>query len=401
MRFERFDILDKILFIIDNGLIKDLNYNLPKSKKSFFELFIIKIISKFNVIFFYPIKLLFKRDKLIAENRNWLIFESLNNYNTLKTLSNTKNVFIKPNDTIVYRYLFFYKVIYFFPLLIWLYNQNKLRWFFIYYDILGVYEESQRIIKKYVPKKIIFANDINPYQVALKLAAKKINIPTYYFQHACISKYMPPLDFDVAFLEGQDSLQKYKEIGEINSEIELIGMIKYQNSKYKLNKNKEVKKIGIAFNTLDKIDDILNTIKVLSDRFPNVNFYIRQHPRDKRELGFLGQKINYSDSKHENVFDFIEKIDLLIAGDSSIHLEAALLNVVPVYFKFSRSDLFDVYGFVKNKLVFYARNIETLCLYITGQIQSKDEVIQRTKYYNEYIRTGVDYISIFHKHGLL
>ncbi len=406
MRFNSFKYLDKVLHIIDVGLIDALN-NTPDSKNkkttSTTKIVLKRVNDKLNQILWFPLGLLFKsNDKQDDEllKRNWLIYESRNNFNTLSPLKKDQNIFVKPNKTIIFRYLIFYKIIYVIPLIVWLLKRNKLRRFFLYYEVLGIVEESRRLIKKYQPNKVIFANDINPYQIALKIAAMNQKVKTYYFQHASISGYMPPLDFDVSFLEGQDSYDKYKKIGEIKGEVELIGMIKYQSKNYLMNENNDVRKIGIALNLIDNLYDVRDVVEKITKMFPELEICIRQHPRDYRILPFNNEKIRLSSSKTEDVFKFLEKVDLLIAGDSSIHLEAALLNVVSIYYKFTASDFFDVYKFVENDLVDFAKNIDILLAFIGKQKDKKTNVIDRTKYYNEYQKSKIDFRVVLEKYDL-
>ncbi len=58
-----------------------------------------------------------------------------------------------------------------------------------------------------------------------------------------------------------------------------------------------------------------------------------------------------SNPKTENAFEFLKNQDLIIASDSSIHLEDALLNITGIYFQFGDSDFtFDYYGYVSTGL---------------------------------------------------
>ena len=403
--FYNFQNLDKLLFTIDNGLTNTLlSASSINKRQPRITVLYKKVSSKIKFLLFLPIKLLFKKRESneSLNNKTWLIFESLNNYNSLLPLKNSHNVFVKPNRSIIYRYLIWYKLVYCIPLFFRLLRKNKLRWFFLYMDVVGLMEESKRLISKYKPQRIVFANDINPYQIALKTAAKSQGIRTYYFQHACISKYMPPLDFTVAFLEGQDSYDKYKKIGIDNCKIELIGMIKYHSIKPKVNSASKVKKIGIALNLLDDLECLHSALEMLLQKFSDVEFIIRKHPRDSRKVLINDDpRITFSDSKIEGVFSFLGKIDLIIAGDSSIHLEAALLNVVPTYYKFNNFALMDVYDFVENNLVYFAKDSKSLLNYVSQEILVKSQVIDRAKYYDEGIRSNVKYKDVLKKYGFI
>ena len=73
--------------------------------------------------------------------------------------------------------------------------------------------------------------------------------------------------------------------------------------------------------------------------------------------------IKISDSNKSHPFEFLSKVDAIISGNSAVLLEAALVNVFPIYF-FSEENIikynddnFDRYGFVKNGIAIQANNL--------------------------------------------
>ena len=393
--FEKFLSIEKLHFMVNNGHLEMYLKNTERKRV------VTKSIKNRLNYFLGLIINLLKKNEIDNNIDTWLLYETKNNLNTLLPLKSKKNIIVKPNNNIIYNYLFFYKLFYFIPLLIYLIKKNKIKWFFLYFDSLGILEESERILKKYKPKKVVFANDHNPYQVALRIKAQKLKILTFYVQHACVGMNMPPLEFDVSFLDGLDAYNKYKKIGDIKGKIELTGVIRAHSKKLKVNTNKKVKRIGIALNKYDKIDDVKKTIDKILEIKEVQEIHIRLHPGDSRTLIYNSEKIKYSDSKKEISFKFLEKIDLLIAGDSSIHLDAAILNVVPLYFKFSKHNVFDIYEFVKNGLVIYSKDIENLICILKKEIIIKTNVLNRAAYYDEYIRKGVSYKEILEKYNII
>jgi len=394
MIFNNIKKLDYLLVFINNGHLDVYNNNRIDGVG---EKTISKLKDAFTIIL-YPIKLLFKKDLKFIISDTWLVYQSKNNHKALLPLKDKSKTFINPQKNLVYRYLFFYKILYTIPLIIFLIWENKIKWFLYYFEVLGYFEESKRLLKKYNPTKIVFANDHNPYQISLKLAAKALGIETFYIQHACVAKNLPPLDFTVSFLDGFDALNKYKEIGPIIGEIELIGAIRFDHNKIILNKNKTINTIGIALNAYDKISDTNRLIHKLMTVFLNINIIIRFHPSMKSIS--IDKKHKVSISHQEEVLDFLGKIDLLIAGDSSIHLEATIMNVVPVYYKITNNQIFDIYEFIKNNLVYNAKTTKDLIEYIKINIKNKTQVTNRIKYYDEYYNSGVDYKKILKKYNL-
>ena len=91
----------------------------------------------------------------------------------------------------------------------------------------------------------------------------------------------------------------------------------------------------------------------------------------------------------EPSFDFLKQCDAIIAGDSNILLEAALMNVLPMYYDFSLSKL-DFYGFVHNKLATYYSMPDELCSALKAIIDNKPSVRLKAKYYCSTIGTHYD-----------
>ncbi|WP_147415817.1 glycosyltransferase family protein [Ulvibacterium marinum] len=259
-----------------------------------------------------------------------------------------------------------------------------------HYDLLlavnGSYEECLRLLKKSRPKAILFSNDHLIIARAMLLAAKKLSIKTYYVQHASVSEYFPPLEFSYAFLEGEDALVKYKKCGQIDSEVILVGMPKFDKYINHVNNNEKLTTVGIPFNLLDDLEVINKLVEWLKAEYPNLEVIIRPHPGDQRDLSQFAS-YSLSDPSRENAFQFLARTDGIICADSSIHLEAALLNVYPLYYNFERGEALDYYGYVRNGLVDFCKNIDELKLKIAQLRLAKPDIRNRAAFYNAAVNS--------------
>jgi hypothetical protein len=367
--------------------------------------FIYTISYFFYRVFIFPLFLIFRQQIMTSEElskkHTWLIDGSMTDRIALSPLIFTNNsTFVLPNGAIVYRRLIAYKIVWLIPLLYWLFKKNRLKFFIHYYDVLGMYEESLRLLKKYRPNKLVFACDHVPIQVALKNAAETLGINTYYFQHASVAKHFPPLNFTVSFLDGQDAFDKYLKIGTIKGQVELIGNIKSRSKSGILNTSTSVKKVGIAINRTNKISDMIQLVDIIKDNCPNVKFILRNHPADRRSIDVTSQDYLVSNPKEETTLQFFNQIDLLIAGNSGIHLEAVMLNIVSVYSGGLEPNMWDSYGFIKNGLIESASSMEALIEIINKESIQKSNVVSRAAYYDEYINSNCDYEGILGAYDL-
>ena len=261
----------------------------------------------------------------------------------------------------------------------------------------GYYIECISLLKKLKPNVVIVANDHLLETRGLVKAANDLNISTIYLQHASVSENFPSLNFTYAFLDGFDSLKKYNAIDrKTKTNVFLTGFAKFDENLNFINKSVKLKSIGICVSTLDKYENIEYLIKNLSQDFKQLKIILRPHPGDKRKIMKIVQDVNndnltFSDSKTEDSFMFLQKTDAVIVGESNILLEAAMLNVYPIYYEISKYKKHDAYSFLQNGLVDkYYQNYNDLKKMILSLIKSKPSVRHKAKYYYNTIDTPYD-----------
>ena len=214
-------------------------------------------------------------------------------------------------------------------------------------------------------KGVILTNDHTAICRSLLFSAKSEKILTFYIQHAAVSDFFPPIEFDCALLDGRNSYEAYIKIQNKNKKRKvynfkslLIGM---QNSRkmyaQKGIKTKKNVSIGIALKgDHENLDNIFRLINNLTTEKHKV--FIRTHPKTKREyLELLKRRVS-STKGHvvigevdQTIEAFLYSIDCLIAGDSSIILESCIFGL-PVFYSSQFSDFYnDYYGFSKSGLV--------------------------------------------------
>ncbi|TGD80908.1 hypothetical protein EU557_13625 [Hymenobacter wooponensis] len=266
------------------------------------------------------------------------------------------------------------------------------RFFDLVFNAIGYYEVYCRALRHYRPRAIIFANDHNDDARALLLAARACGVPTAYVQHASVSTNFPPLGFDLSLLEGQDALDKYRQCGPVRGRTELVGMPKADAFLATKNQSPTVQRVGLACNTLDDTEAIADALGHLLREFPTSMFTFRPHPGDKRDFSFLRQQhpqLQFSDARQHNVFEFLQQQDALIAADTSTHLEATLLNLASIYYRFGTHGVTDdYYGYVAHGLVERANTLPELSALLRRYQQHKPlDLYRRAAYYNATLGT--------------
>ena len=239
------------------------------------------------------------------------------------------------------------------------------------------------------PTCIFTSNDHDPASRALMLAAKRLGIPCIYLQHASVTKFFPPMRASHALLYGQYSGDIYRSIPGSEGKFIQVGNHKFDAFRPYIETKRSTGKIGVAFNTLDPVPEVLALCNNLSRHFPKDKIVLRAHPRERRKID---GDFTLSSHSEETSLEFLKGLDVLIAGNSSILLEAAAMNVYPfqVYFAETPAYLVDYYGFVKMGVAAGIESQEDLIKRIHEIITSKTfDSRQRTTYYDSSV--GSDY----------
>ncbi|RDV16479.1 hypothetical protein DXT99_04565 [Pontibacter diazotrophicus] len=339
----------------------------------------------------------------------WLYVVSQNNYDSLQFVHQgmPRAVFVAGQSKDIGKYknaverlslrrkLFYY---YKFPILLLQFLKHKkkstLRFYDLLYDAIGFYEIYYQKLQKYSPAAVVFANDHNADARAMLLAAKALSIKTIYIQHSSVSPIFPPLSFDLNLLEGQDSLDKYRQCGPVQGKAELIGMPKADAFVTMRNFSHTIHTVGIGCNLLDDLKEVDILLRRLTVAFPDITFILRPHPRDTRNLASLlniANNVQLSDSRTEPVFNYLQQLDVQVSSNSGIHLEAVLLNVWSLFYDFNpKEQLHDYYGFINHGLVDVIESPEHMIQALSSHLKNKPQVFERAQYYNATVATEYD-----------
>jgi hypothetical protein len=344
-----------------------------------------------------------KVDKI--SGKNWLYIVGTNNYNSVEFLQDSAgdSVFVSPyyyqnTKSVIYRLVspmriwFLLRSLPLFFLLITDKNHFRYRrcWDALFRS-MGAVESALWLLQKYKPASIIFSNDHTVEPRAMLLAAKQFKVPTFYIQHACVRRDFPPLKFDHSLLEGQFALDVYSSVAPITGAVQLIGIPRMDEYLLHKNRSEKVRRIGICSNLLDDPTQIEDTIWKIYDAFPELILTYRPHPSDKRLLSIPADRLHISNSNKENAFQFLQQQDVIIAGDTSIHYEAVMLNVNSIYYRYGDdSRASDLYLFCKNGLATAAGSIQDLVAIIKPLTVEKPDVYQKACYYNAALGTAME-----------
>ncbi|MFD1468571.1 hypothetical protein ACFQ48_10075 [Hymenobacter caeli] len=347
------------------------------------------------------------RDPGALGGKVWLYVVSPNNYDSLRFIAQARpdavlvagqGKQVGRHNAAVHRLSLRRKLLYYwqYPLvlrgLVRLEGRKAWRFFDLIFYAIGYYEVYRRALRRHRPRAVVFANDHNDDTRSLLLACRAEGVPTAYVQHASVSTYFPPLGFDLSLLEGQDALDKYRQCGPVRGAVALVGMPKFDAYLARRNTAPQVHRVGLACNIHDPLPALAEALAYLAAALPALALTLRPHPSDARDFGPLRRQLpqlRWSDARQQNVFEFLETQDALVAADTSTHLEATLLNVASVYYRFGTNPLSDdYYGYVAHGLVPRAADLSALGALLGALARHKPaDLYRRAAYYNAALGT--------------
>ncbi len=215
----------------------------------------------------------------------------------------------------------------------------------------GLYKTFEKILnEKEGAELIVFSNDHTTACRSLLEVAEKQGRKTLYVQHASVTEKFPPLRFSYSFLDGKESLEKYQKVGKADGCIFLSGSPRFDDIA-KIEKREKAYDVGIALNLMDNKERVLELCRYIAAHYSR-NIVIRPHPRMKWDMSeFVKDEYVISDSKTESSFSFLSKVRVMIANESGIHLDAALMEVPSALYNFRDSEILDWYSYIKNGLI--------------------------------------------------
>lgn len=243
------------------------------------------------------------------------------------------------------------------------------------------------------PALVVVSNDHSMLSRTFALACRELQVPVAYVQHASVSEKFPKLMFDYAFLDGVDALEKYQKKGLGDCVVFLAGISKLDQTLRQLSNLTLVRNcISICPNDLDEVDPVMAAAKYILEKVGSAfTVCVRPHPGDTRRFNEWRQKslqigVTYSAPEVERSTDLIIKSAIVIAADSNILLEAALLKATPICMPF-KGEILDHYGFIRRGVVFYADNPVDLINGLDGAMQRTD-FYTASKYFSHSVGTG-------------
>ena len=264
-----------------------------------------------------------------------------------------------------------------------------------YWLIYGFYIAARLWLHRLKARALVLSNDhIWECRVMMR-AARDEGIPSVYLQHASITDEFPPLSMDMALLHGYDALNVYEKVGPSQTQVFLLGMPKFDAFAGYRNTRSGVKTIGVCCNLFDPMERVVQLCQTVRSADPAYQLVLRPHPHDnKRRSEWLEiarqYQAEFSDALQENAFSFLQNVDVLFSGNSNIHLEAALMDVYPIYFDYACDARLEKYSFLESGLCEYLSDLDAVPNRLKELAVNRPSVRHRARMYCATVDTNYE-----------
>ena len=230
-------------------------------------------------------------------------------------------------------------------------------------ELLALYLKFDKDLKasKQI-KNIIVSSDSNPYALAAILAGYKYHKKTFYINHGFIPPNPPRLITDISILDSEKLFEMYQHHRRNRSKLIYKG-VEGLNRHGQIVFPKKIEQIGIFLSLLTNWDELYSLIKKLHLSY---KILVRLHPNliirkksEVKKLRTLGIKVSYA---NEVATEDVKKCDLVIAGNSSVHLTVLKFKTPSLYYNEIDHVPNDFYYFIKNGLTYHLTTADDINL---------------------------------------
>lgn len=216
------------------------------------------------------------------------------------------------------------------------------------YPLLGwlLYKSFRSLLTAVPGVTLVTTNMQHPASLGVVWAAVTTGCPTDFYEHATTPRIVARdrgyrntwVEFahtrDMLIEQGFDPAGVHAVRGADQREIEI--------------ERRPLRVVGLCINAFDAFETIIDISDVLQERGLQVVYRVHDaDPRLARLRRLAAQRgIGVSDARASGIFDFLERVDLVIAGNSNVLADAFKARRAAVYYWSGRADMYDYYGLV-------------------------------------------------------
>jgi hypothetical protein len=201
------------------------------------------------------------------------------------------------------------------------------------------------------PSLVVLSSDHTTLPRTMAFAARFLGIPTAFIPHAGVTKGLPPLCFDAAFLDGLHAAQQYARAGPSNTVVFLAGVPRLDAILQR--PPRESRRLAVCPALRDDAASVLELLSQAITVLPAGAVTIRPHPKEPAKQRYVQAALAlgcvYSDAQKEPAGNVLQTVDIVVCGDSHLIAEARVARRWVVFFA-PRGATGDQYGYIADGL---------------------------------------------------
>ena len=221
--------------------------------------------------------------------------------------------------------------------------------FLCYYIMISALLKNNRSVS------LLFSSDSNPRGIASYLIAKKLGMKIVYISQGLTLEPCMRVNYDLALLNSKLCYDAYLQ-GHCTIRKLILksfkNFLKSPDSSYSETNNQ----VGIFLSKAPDIAHLSDLIRKFKYFFPQKKILVRPHPSDLSEFGKRISR-DYSLIKSDEILTDIKKCEVIIAGNSSVHIDIVSAGIPAVYMSQIDTSPHDLYSLVKNRLILESEDI--------------------------------------------
>ncbi len=204
-------------------------------------------------------------------------------------------------------------------------------------------------------KIICIASDHAPTSMALMSVARMHGIATCYVQHAPVTEFFPPLNYDLSILFDRASHTAYKKAAEKRgwkNTGEVVFLSPFKDQFCHPNIDQGPYTVGVCLSYLADLRGLEALLSDLSRKDTVSKILLRRHPRCRRNLFILTAfpKVSVR-PQGESAEDFFKSVDLVLVPSSGVAVESLHRGLMTFYTSGVDMLADDYYGFVRSAIL--------------------------------------------------
>ena len=257
-------------------------------------------------------------------------------------------------------------------------------------SMFGYYMYFRTCLARSKPKAIAVVSDYSPDGLGLIYAAQHLHIRTIYMTHAFLPHHSKaiPQNFDLAFFDGQISLQNYRSLSDrFQGKAALMGLdSEYQPMRLETLADRGMS-VGMFLTAPANVPQIKQCVEHIQQTWQPAHILIRPHPEPLTHSDF-----SPITQAHDNVtiaigstlLEDVEQCDMGVVGNSSATLEIVKAGLPCVYYGGLEGSPYDYCRFVATNLVPEAKHHQLPAITTITQHYQHDRWSETFRQYDPY-----------------